>query len=601
MSAAAAASPAASSSNTNSMNGGLTVAANSPATTARASEAELLAMLEAQNRMLAQDVRAVTTMTVTVTENGGGDGSTNNSLDNGSVDGGSHGSGAGAEAAEPEGGNIMVHWIEALSTWDVFTKKRQKRLHELVMEGVPEQLRCMAWQLMAKTKAGLPADEPLVSLIARDGSDSECPSYVDLLKLTSPHEKYINRDIDRTYPNHSFFAERGGMGQENLFNVIKAYSLYDTEVGYCQGCPFIVGVLLMHMPEDEAFYMFTSIMRDYKLRGLYRPSMADMPLRLFQLEGLIAQGFPELHAHFAEIGVSVATFASSWFLTLFGSTLPLPIVFRLLDVFFVDGMHVIFRAAMAILANSHDYLLRNNVEGVLRLLMKNGLAEKYNNREAEFMAEFAQTKVDHKRLQKLEKDYTMAKMKTDMEQSELTKKNQEIEHLREENKNLKDKVALLEREMTLMATKLLNTSVTLNKKEEELYDTRQAMQKAVSGLALSSSDADHEHTRGTSADSTAGATLAPSSERTSNSSTSALLLPGSSLPSGHTSTASSSSHLKETHSGGAKETLTMAKDAILQLIPTPFRSSSNKEHHREPSGHVSPTLPQTPGSKRDLR
>ncbi len=121
--------------------------------------------------------------------------------------------------------------------------------------------------------------------------------------------------------------------------------------------------------------------------------MADMPLRLFQLEGLIAQSFPDLHTHFSEIGVSVATFASSWFLTLFGSTLPLPIVFRLMDVFFVDGLLVVFRAAMAILADSHDFLLRNNVEGVLGLLMKNGLAEKYKDREAEFMAEFAQTKV----------------------------------------------------------------------------------------------------------------------------------------------------------------------------------------------------------------
>ena len=34
----------------------------------------------------------------------------------------------------------------------------------------------------------------------------------------------------RTYPEHQFFAERGGVGQEALFNVMKAYSVHDREV-----------------------------------------------------------------------------------------------------------------------------------------------------------------------------------------------------------------------------------------------------------------------------------------------------------------------------------------------------------------------------------
>ena len=37
------------------------------------------------------------------------------------------------------------------------------------------------------------------------------------------------------------------MGQESLFNVMKAYSIHDREVGYCQGSAFIVGLLLMEV------------------------------------------------------------------------------------------------------------------------------------------------------------------------------------------------------------------------------------------------------------------------------------------------------------------------------------------------------------------
>ena len=74
----------------------------------------------------------------------------------------------------------------------------------------------------------------------------------------------IRRDIARTYPEHEFFKKKDGVGQESLFNVMKAYrwiakvlvihskkilvlSIHDREVGYCQGSAFIVGLLLMEV------------------------------------------------------------------------------------------------------------------------------------------------------------------------------------------------------------------------------------------------------------------------------------------------------------------------------------------------------------------
>lgn len=34
----------------------------------------------------------------------------------------------------------------------------------------------------------------------------------------------------RTFPHHDFFTDGQGIGQENLFNVLKAYSLYDIDL-----------------------------------------------------------------------------------------------------------------------------------------------------------------------------------------------------------------------------------------------------------------------------------------------------------------------------------------------------------------------------------
>lgn len=117
----------------------------------------------------------------------------------------------------------------------------------MIRSGVPVHFRPLLWQCLAKVET----------------SDAR-EQYADLMKMSSPCEKVIRRDIDRTYPHHEFFKEKHGLGQESLFNVIKvgeikekismdhlfflqAYSLYDREVGYCQGIGFIVGLFLMHV------------------------------------------------------------------------------------------------------------------------------------------------------------------------------------------------------------------------------------------------------------------------------------------------------------------------------------------------------------------
>ena len=69
--------------------------------------------------------------------------------------------------------------------------------------------------------------------------------------------------------------------------LVQAYSLIDKEVGYCQGSAFIVGLLLMHLPEEEAFAVFVTLMQEFKLRELFKPSMAELGLCMFQLENML--------------------------------------------------------------------------------------------------------------------------------------------------------------------------------------------------------------------------------------------------------------------------------------------------------------------------
>eukprot|EP00051_Salpingoeca_urceolata_P031265 m.10993 g.10993 ORF g.10993 m.10993 type:complete len:586 (+) comp3904_c0_seq1:273-2030(+) len=460
-------------------------------------ESMLLAKLEALNRALASDEKAVVHVDndepsdapeagTSTSSSAAAAASTAAAAAPSRQEGGEAGAGqdgdrdstGSGEASEPSspGQNILWQWGEVLSNWDTFYRRKYRKLWELSVQGVPDAVRGKVWELMAQSKRQAVATT-MMGFVAAKNTDQPAP-YEELLQADSPHEKLIRRDIARTFPSHELFAEREGLGQEVLYNVIKAYSVYDPEVGYCQGSPFIVGLLLMHMPEEEAFHLLISLMRDYNLRGLFRPSMADLPLRLYQLNCLFEATYPKLHAHFDQLGVSTSMFASQWFLTLFATTLPLSAVFRILDLFLLEDLTLLFRAGLALLGDNHDYLLRQNMEGVLLFLTKRGgLYDRYTSEEKEagLLDAIVEVKVAPKRLLKLERDYQTVKAAQAAEESELSRLRAECAELKERNRVLESQVERLEAETGVLAEKLLSTSVRLHKREEEMYDLKQSV------------------------------------------------------------------------------------------------------------------------------
>lgn len=76
--------------------------------------------------------------------------------------------------------------------------------------------------------------------------------YKSLVKQLTPYDHAISIDLERTFPGYPYFSlpmedTNRPPGQLELFNLLKAYSLLDCEVGYCQGLNFVAGVLLLHV------------------------------------------------------------------------------------------------------------------------------------------------------------------------------------------------------------------------------------------------------------------------------------------------------------------------------------------------------------------
>lgn len=41
------------------------------------------------------------------------------------------------------------------------------------------------------------------------------------------------------------------------------------------------------MPEEEAFAVLVKLMQDYKMRDMFKPSMAELGVYMYQLENLV--------------------------------------------------------------------------------------------------------------------------------------------------------------------------------------------------------------------------------------------------------------------------------------------------------------------------
>lgn len=93
----------------------------------------------------------------------------------------------------------------------------------------------------------------------------------------SPDIRQIDLDVNRTYRDHIMFRERYSSKQQELFNVLGAYSVYNLEIGYCQGMSQIAALLLMYLDEEDAFWALSVLVSDRKY------SMHGMSVYLFVL------------------------------------------------------------------------------------------------------------------------------------------------------------------------------------------------------------------------------------------------------------------------------------------------------------------------------
>ncbi|KAF7260385.1 hypothetical protein EG68_02004 [Paragonimus skrjabini miyazakii] len=246
---------------------------------------------------------------------------------------------------------MTAHWDQWDSAWNRLYRNGRvsEKLTRRVFKGIPQQFRMIVWPLLLRVPEAKSRHKNLYSKM------------LTRALATSVHLEQIDKDINRTFRNTTYFRPRYGSRQQSLFRILAAYSVYNTEVGYCQGMSELVGLLLTYVIEEEdVFWALSQLMvgSRHRLHGLF---IRDFPglYRLFEHhERILKRLLPRVSKHFADQELSTSTYALKWFMQCFMDRLPISLVLRLWDIYLLEGEKILLAMAYNILKLHKKTLLR---------------------------------------------------------------------------------------------------------------------------------------------------------------------------------------------------------------------------------------------------
>ncbi|KAK3701072.1 hypothetical protein LTR37_015634 [Vermiconidia calcicola] len=249
-------------------------------------------------------------------------------------------------------GNLARIWEQhVLPDWDVII--HEPRTRELWWRGVTVRSRGVVWQKAIGNELGLSdssfdaalqrandIEDKVTEMPAEERNESKEAAWLDA----------IARDVQVACPGLEDLDKRAPF-QNSLRDVLKAYAMYRSDVGYIYGTHLIAGILCLHLRPVEAFVALANALNRPLPLAFLVHDVGGMARSYDLVLSTLKYKFTKLHDHLTctATGLKPEEYLEPMFRCLFASHLPATHVSRIWDIFVFEGDKALVRAAVAAL------------------------------------------------------------------------------------------------------------------------------------------------------------------------------------------------------------------------------------------------------------
>ena len=266
---------------------------------------------------------------------------------------------------------LLRIWEEhVLPNWDQVI--REPRTRELWWRGVAPKSRAKVWEKAVGNELAL--TEVTFSRALQRAKDAEArigQARPDDSSIEKAWFDAIHRDVQAAFPSLNIF-QPGAPLHNDLLDVLTAYCMYRSDIGYTHGTHLTAALLLLTLPSSSSTFFTLANLFSRPLPLAFLTKSPDATKKAYTLTlTLLAHKLPRLHHHlFSILRLSAHEILEPMMRTLFlgpGGGVGVEIAVRVWDVMVFDGDSAIIRTAVAVLAALESRLYVEKEE-VLKLL-----------------------------------------------------------------------------------------------------------------------------------------------------------------------------------------------------------------------------------------
>ncbi|KAI0412200.1 hypothetical protein F5X98DRAFT_22103 [Xylaria grammica] len=258
--------------------------------------------------------------------------------------------------------DLMRAWEEdILKRWDVAIQ--EERTKALWWKGIPPRSRGAVWSRAIGNGLGLTT----TSFQAALSRASEVEKRVENGNATADDERIMawfsemRADIEEQTWTELKIFQAGAPLHQSVIDVLRAYSMYRSDIGYVTGCHTIAALLLLNLDTAaSAFIALANVLNRSLPLSFYSGDQGARSSVYELVHRTLASKSPQLHKHLGDattIGPDFDMCLDDIFLALFTRHLSLDDCSRLWDIYIFEGDGILIHAAVALLLEKEMPLL----------------------------------------------------------------------------------------------------------------------------------------------------------------------------------------------------------------------------------------------------